>query len=64
MMTNKLLRDYSSSNVEDIIKSYLEENLWIDSDWIAGGYYPEPDQIIIKLMLGDEQVSKTTAYKP
>lgn len=54
----------TESDVEDIIKSYLEENLWIDSDWIAGGYYHEPEQIIIKLMLGDEQVSKTTAYKP
>lgn len=63
-MTNELMLDYRSSDVEDIIKNYLKENLSIELDWDGYEQYWSAEKLVIKLLLDGEEILKTTAYKP
>lgn len=56
----------AESDVEEVIKKYLKNNLSIELDWKGGGnsYMDESEKLVIKLMLEDEQVFETTAHKP
>ena len=59
------LRLKAESDVEDIIKNYLKENLNVELDWKGGSsYWSESEKIVIKLLLDGEEILKTTSYKP